>query len=101
MLSIGINKIVEKHLARAKILSCLEAGLLPNLIFSDKKKFDVQHHVNPQNDHVWSCDGEVGPRRVTLAQRAVSVMVWAAVTKFGRSPLVYVEQDVKLNQENY
>ena len=28
-------------------------------------------------------------------------MVWAAVTESGRSPLVFVEQGVKLNQENY
>ena len=41
------------------LLSRLEAGTLSNLVFSDKKKFDVQHHVNPQNDRVWSCDGEV------------------------------------------
>ena len=41
------------------LLSHLEAGTLSNLVFSDKKKFDVQHHVNPQNDRVWSCDGEV------------------------------------------
>ena len=42
-------KTVEKRLARARILlSRLEAGMLPNLVFSDKKKFDVQHHVNPQ-----------------------------------------------------
>ena len=26
-----------------------------------KRNFDIHHHVNPQNDHVWSCDGEVGP----------------------------------------
>ena len=44
------------------LLSCLEAGILSNLVFSDKKKFNVQHHVNPQNDRVWSCDGEVGPQ---------------------------------------
>ena len=57
--------------------------------------------MNPQNNHVWSCDGEVGPQRVTQAQGVASVMVWAAVTESGRSPLVFVEQDVKLNQENY
>ena len=34
------------------LLSRLEAGTLSNLVFSDEKKFDVQHHVNPQNDHV-------------------------------------------------
>ena len=65
--------------------------MLPNLVFSDKKKFDIQHHVNPQNDHVWSCNGEVGPQRVTQAQGAASVMVWAVVTKPERSPLVFVK----------
>ena len=58
------------------LLSCLEAGTLSNLVFSDEKKFDVQHHVNPQNDRVWSCDGEVGPQRVTWVQGIASVMVW-------------------------
>ena len=102
MLSIRIGKTVEKRLARARILlSRLEAGTLPNLVFSDEKKFDVQHYVNPQNNRVWSRDGEVGPQRVIRAQGAASVMVWAAVTKSGRSPLVFVEQGVKLNQENY
>ena len=58
----------KSRLARAKILLfCLEADTLPNLILSDEKKFNVQHHVNSQNDHVWSCDGEVGPQRVTWA----------------------------------
>ena len=64
--------------------------------FSVTKKFDVQHHVNPQNER----DGEVGPRRVTWAQGAASVMVWEAINKSGRSPLVFV-QGIKLNQENY
>ena len=58
MLSIRMGKTVEKRLARARfLLSRLEAGTLPNLVFSDEKKFDVQHHVNPQNDCVWSRDG--------------------------------------------
>ena len=56
----------ESRLARARILlSRLKASTLPNIVFSDEKKFDVQHHVNPQNDRVWLRDGEVGPRRVT------------------------------------
>ena len=95
MLSIRIGKTVEKCLARARILfSCLESGMLPNLIFSNEKKFDIQHHVNPQNDCVWSHDGEVGPQRVPHAQGVASVMVWVAVTESGRSPLVFVEQGV-------
>ena len=83
------------------LLSRLEAGMLSNLIFSDEKKFNVQHHANPQNDRVWSSDGKVGPQRVTRVQGMTSVMVWKAVTESVRSPLVFVEQGVKLNQENY
>ena len=102
MLSIGISKTVEKRLARARIVfSRLEAGPLPYLVFSNEKKFNVQHHVNHQNNCIWSCDGKVGPQRVTGAQGAVSVMVWEAIAKSGRSSLVFVEQGVKLNQENY
>ena len=97
-----LAKTVGKRLARAEILLFrLEAGTLSNLVFSDKKKFDVQHHVNPQNDRVWSCDREVGPRRVTQVQGTASVMVWGAITESVRSPLVFVEQGVKLNQESY
>ena len=92
----------ESRLARARILlSRLKAGTLPNFVFSDEKKFNIQHHVNPQNDRVWSRDGEVGSRRVTRAQGVASVMVWAAITESGRSPLVFEEQGVKLNQEIY
>ena len=95
-------KTVEKHLARARVLlSHLEAGMLPNLVFSDEKKFDIQHYVNPQNDCLWSHDRKVGPQRVTQAQGAASVMVWAVVTESGISPLVFVDQGIKLNQENY
>ena len=43
----------------------------------------------------------VGLQRVTQAQGAALVMVWAVVTESGRSPLVFIEQGVKLNQENY
>ena len=95
-------KLWGKALPEPKILlSRLEAGTLSNLVFSNEKKFDVQHHVNPQNDSVWSCDGEVGPRRVTRVKGTASVMVWGAITKSVRSPLIFVEQGVKLNQENY
>ena len=50
------------HLARARIpLSHIEAGTLSNLVSSNNKKIDIQHHVNSQNDCVWSRDGKVGP----------------------------------------
>jgi hypothetical protein len=32
----------------------IEDGTLPNLVFSDEKKFDIEQSINHQNDRVWS-----------------------------------------------
>ena len=87
---------VKKHLDGAQILlSCIEEGTLSNIVFSNKKKFNVGQHFNAQND------GEVKFPVVTRKQRSDSVMVWATFTGNGRSPLVFVKQGFKLKQENY
>ena len=54
-----------------------------------------------QNDRIWSRKGKVESWVVTQRQGAASVMVWAAVTETGRSPLVFVNHGIKLNQEIY
>ena len=46
-------------------------------------------------------DGSVGGRRVSRRQNQLSVMVWAAVTTTGRSPLVFVPTRLKLNSQRY
>ena len=53
-----------------------------------------------QNDCAWLHDGKVRPQITTQRQEAMSIMVWAAVTKSGRSALVFVTQGVKICQEN-
>jgi transposase len=83
------------------ILDLIEDGTLPNLVFSDEKKFDIEQSVNRQNDRVWSRDGSVATRTATRRQNPMSVMVWAAVTATGRSPLVFVPSGVKLNSQRY
>lgn len=93
---------IEKRAQRGElILSRITASMLLNLIFSDKKKFNVQQHVNIQNDRIWLRKSEVEFWVVTLRQGAASVMVWATVTETGRSLLVFVDDGIKLNQENY
>ena len=73
---------IEKRAQSAElILFRITAGTLPNLVFSDEKKFDVHQHVNVQNDRIWSRKGEAESRVVTRRQGAASVMVWAAVTE--------------------
>ena len=55
------------------------------IVYYSELPIPIQHHVNPQNDCVWSRDREVGPQRVTRAQGAASVMVWAAVIESGKT----------------
>ena len=94
-------QVVDKRLQRCKILSRIQDDTLPNLVFSDEKKFDVEHHFNTQNDRVWSRNEDEIYRVMARKQCPVSVMFWAAVTEPGRSPLFFVDEGVKLNQQHY
>ena len=66
-----------------------------------RKKFDIQQVVNQQNDRVWGSSSSVKGRIATRRQYPQSVMIWAAVTPSGRSPLVFVPSGLKLNSERY
>ncbi|KAF2368800.1 hypothetical protein FHG87_000453 [Trinorchestia longiramus] len=81
------------------ILNEIAQGTLPNLVFTDEKKFNIQQVVNHQNDRVRvpQVQSRVGLFRNVKMQ---SVIVWAAVTATG-SPLVFVPCEVKLNSERY
>ena len=95
-------QVVDKRFQRCKILlSRIEDGMLPNLVFSDEKKFDVEHHFNTQNNRVWSRNRDEGSRVVVRKQCPASVTIWAEVTESGRSSLIFVDQEMKLNQQNY
>ena len=83
------------------LLNLMEDGMLPNLVFSDEKKFDVEQCVNHQNDHVWGRNASLEGRRVSRRQNPASVMDWAAVTATGRSLLVFVPSGVKLSSQRY
>ena len=84
-----------------KLLQDIAEGTLPNLVFTDEKKFDIQQAVNQKNDRVWASSSTTEGRIVTRRQNPQSVMVWAAVTTTGRSLLLFVPTGVKLNSEWY
>lgn len=93
------------RLERARALKGLAArGELPNIVFSDEKIFTIQQFVNKQNDRVWlkgKSTDNLEQRLATRKQAPASVMVWAAVTAEGRSPLVFIDQGVKVDQKVY
>lgn len=79
-------------------------GELNNLVFSDEKLFTIQQFVNKQNDRVWATSrSSINSDyfRATRTQGAASVMVWAAISATGRTPLVFVPSGVKVNAQMY
>ena len=47
------------------ILNLMKDRIVPNLAFTDEKKFNVQQCLNHQNDRVWSRDVSVEGRKVS------------------------------------
>lgn len=93
------------RLERAKeLLRLHESGSLPNIVFSDEAPFLIEQHVNKQNDRVYLPERSyenLHLRTATRKQAPPFVMVWAAVTTDGRSPLVFLDRGVKINTNVY
>ena len=79
-----------------KLLQDFAEGMLPNLIFTDEKKFNIQQAVNKKNDKVWASSSMTEGRIVTRCPNLQSVMVWAVVTANGRSPLLFNRSEIEL-----
>lgn len=94
-----------KRLERSKkLLKRCKDGTLHNIIFSDEKLFTVEAAFNHQNDRILSQSIEaipIGAKKVRRTQKPASVMVWAAVSSEGKSPLIFVPSGVKINKNLY
>lgn len=105
-------KIREKHLISdatkrkrlersKKLLNRLKAGTLVAPIFCDEKIFNVEAVRNRQNDRFLSPGPSSCVPHVSRCQHPASVMVWAAVSQEGKSPLVFVSRGAKINTKYY
>lgn len=98
----------RKRLERAReLIRLYDCDQLPNLVFSDEKTFCIEQYFNKQNDRVWlkgrSADHS-DRLRVTRRQGADQIMVWAAISEKGCTPLVFLpmgRNEVKINQQIY
>ena len=93
------------RLERSKLLlRRLANDDFPNIVFSDEKSFPLEQYLNKQNDRVWlkeRSSDNLDKRTVGRDQHPPQVMVWAAVTANGRSPIVFIEPGVKVNATYY
>ena len=73
-------------------------------MFSDEQLFVLQQPHNVQNDRLWAPTlGSILPSHINIPrfQSAASVMVWGAVFRYGKLPLVFIEKNVKINAAYY
>ena len=96
----------KKRLDRAKVLvKKLVDGTQPQVLWTDEKLFTVQAVHSHQNDRIWLPDINMVPveRRSSFRrQKPASVMVWAGATSKGlKTPLIFIEEGVKINQTVY
>ena len=97
--------IRQKRLLRSRMLLNRLAEHGPrNVLYSDEKLFTIQEVSNSQNDRILSPTSSAIPdelRFVKRVQKPLSVMVWAGVSGFGRTPLIFVPPGVKINSATY
>lgn len=86
------------------LLARFDDKSVENIIFSDEKLFVVQQSHNSKNDIVYALSIDDIPENIRTVQRfqnTSSVMVWAALSKKGKFPLVFIEKGVKINANYY
>ena len=71
------------------------------ILFTDEKLLTVEQTHNHQNDRSWSAEAPGTSAIVEHRQNPQSVMVWGRICASGKTPLVFVDQGVKINQEVY
>ena len=99
------EKNKQARLKKVKVLlKRAAAGQHRTTLFTDEKLFTVQRAHNHQNDRQWlpKGSGKASDREtVSREQHPASVMVWAGICSSGKTPLVFIDQGVKINARLY
>ncbi|XP_062557127.1 uncharacterized protein LOC134221987 [Armigeres subalbatus] len=88
----------KKRRNRAKLILSRHAG--QEFVFSDEKPFVLQQPHNAQNDRLWAPTfASISPSHINIPrfQSAASVMVWGAVCRRGKLPLLFIDKNAKIN----
>lgn len=95
------NKLVRLERCRQLLASHANPRRWPSILFTDEKLFTIEQFHNHQNDRIWSADSPGSSGIVEHRQNPKAVMVWAGICATGKTPLIFVDQGVKINQEVY
>lgn len=90
------NKLVQLQRCR----KLLRRAASQRFFYPDEKLFTIQQTHNSQNDSIWSVDVSSTSAIVEHRQNPMSVMVWGEICTNWKTPLVFVDECVKINQKN-
>ncbi|PIC39650.1 hypothetical protein B9Z55_011270 [Caenorhabditis nigoni] len=87
-----------------KLLAHFDLRRLSDVIWTDEKIFTIEPLPNRQNQRQLLPKGDnKSPKRRLASNRLFpkSVMVWGGITATGKTPLVFIDRNVKINSEVY
>ena len=86
------------------VVSLVGDGHLSTILFTDEKIFTIERYHNRQNCRQLMKKGQkksFDANIVTKSHFPSSVMVWAGICSTGKTPLVFIDRNVKINAEVY
>ena len=96
---------IEKRRVRSKeLLKRHGKSNLEHIVFSDEKLFSVEERFNSQNSRIYALSIEDIPEHMRTVQRFQNekkLMVWCAISKKGKFPMVFVESGTRINASFY
>ncbi|GFX41783.1 uncharacterized protein TNCV_388961 [Trichonephila clavipes] len=92
------NKLVQPRRCR-KLLRRTASQRWDRFLFTAEKLFTVQQVHTSENDRIWSMDAPGTSTIVKNHQYPKSVIVWGGICASGKTPLVLVEEGVKIIQK--
>jgi hypothetical protein len=97
-------QLLTDQMRATRLLRCrtlLQRTAGQEVLFTDEKIFTVEAAHNHQNDRIWSSESPGSSGTVAHSQHPASLMVWAGICATGKTPLIFVDEGVKINQEVY
>ena len=107
--SYKINKahMLDECMKQQRLRKCrlmkrmVAAGRLNLVLFTDEKIFTVQRIHNSQNHRLLLKNKSLASRLVQKSLFPQSVMVWGGICSTGKTPLVFINRNVKINATVY
>uniref|UniRef100_A0A7I4Y983 HTH_Tnp_Tc3_2 domain-containing protein n=1 Tax=Haemonchus contortus TaxID=6289 RepID=A0A7I4Y983_HAECO len=94
----------KNRVQKCKMLLQRFASARRDIVFSDEKLFTLESTFNCQNDRMLCSTAKEANESGRIHGRsghAEKIMFWAAITYEVKSPLVFIDNDVKINTEVY